>query len=70
MLFLPNTFSVGSEETVTITIYDDNVEQFLVEANLYYTECRCSRNTRPRCEDHQFSKDTAVARNGMVWNYL
>ena len=65
VLFLPDTFSVGSEETVTITIYDDSVAQFLVEANLFYTECQCRTNSRPKCEDHQFSIDSAVARNGM-----
>jgi len=68
VLFFPNTFSVGSEETVTITIYDDSVAQFLVEANLFYTECLCRMNVRPKCEDHQFSKDSAVARNGMKFS--
>ena len=60
MLFTPNVYTVGAVVTITLSVYDNDVSQLIVDAELTYTE---------QNEDVTlFSRDSGVSMNGKYCN--
>jgi len=64
VLLTSNTYTVGAVETITISIYDDNISQLIVDAELSYTKCKCEMSGI--CSKEIFSKDSGIFMNGKI----
>ena len=66
MLFTPNVYTVGAVETITLSVYYNNISQLIVDAELTYTEQKCKRLLY-LCsygDVSLFSRDSGVSMNG------